>query len=68
VRIDGPKVNFAPGVYHVHLGIRSAASSEDHLKDACSFEIMPVHDPRWPQAERLSGMVRQDARFSKISN
>jgi lipopolysaccharide transport system ATP-binding protein len=64
VRVECPRVNFAPGIYYVHLGIRSAFGTEDYLTSACSFEIMPVHDPRWPGAERMSGIVRQDSVYT----
>lgn len=66
VRVECPRLNFAPGIYYVHLGIRSAMATEDYLTSACSFEIMPVHDPRWPGAERMSGIVRQDSTFTLL--
>ena len=67
VRIECPRLNFAPGTYYAHLGIRSQVASEDHLINVCSFEILPVYDARWPDADRMSGLVREAARFTIVS-
>jgi hypothetical protein len=46
------------------LGVRSPAGVEDYLPSAGTFEILPINDPRWPEAERMSGLVRQQATFT----
>ena len=68
MRIDCPLVTFAPGLYHAQLGIRSSVASEDHLLNVCAFEILQVYDARWPEADQMSGLVRQDANFPILSN
>jgi lipopolysaccharide transport system ATP-binding protein len=64
IRAACPELNLAPGTYQVHLGVRSPAGVEDYLPSAGSFEILPINDPRWPEAERMSGLVRQQATFT----
>ena len=64
IRAACPEVNLAPGTYQIHLGVRSPAGVEDYLTSAASFEILPVNDPHWPEAERMSGLIRQRAHFT----
>ena len=67
LRLTSPAINLSPGIYHFHLGVRSATAVEDYLNNVGSFEIMPIHDSQWPGAERMSGLVRQKAEFDLVA-